>query len=755
MVWAAVLFLMASCAGKHDERALYLDASVRTEKRVKDLMKRMTLEEKIGQMNQCVGLNHIDESQAGLQEEELKRNTAQAFYPGYLKEDIADLTRKGKIGSFLHVVTLEEANQLQQLAMESRLGIPLLIGIDAVHGCGLVSGTTVYPTSIGMASTFDPELVYVSSRQTALEMRALGMHWTFAPNVEVARDQRWGRVGETFGEDPLLVSLMGARAVQGFQGDNGLEKDLVLSCAKHFVGGSQPLNGTNGAPTDVSERTLREVFFLPFQACVDVGVSTFMMAHNEVNGIPCHAYDWLMQDVLRKEMGFKGFIVSDWMDMERIYDLHRTAVSRKDAYAQSVNAGMDMHMHGPDFVDIMLQLVKEGVVPVSRINEACKSILELKFKLGLFENPLVDPSAPAHTVLKEEHVQTALEAARKSIVLLENNGILPLKDGGRYKKVFVTGPNADSQGIMGDWTFPQPKENVVTFLQGLREVAPQTHFTFLDQGESIRYMDPDKVQLAGEMARRADLNILFVGEYVNRKDWNNKTSGEDVERGNLRLAGLQEELVKNVLDSGKPCIVVLNNGHPLAVEWIAQKADALVEAWEPGMKGGTALAEILYGYVNPSGKLPVTFPRSTGNILSVYNHKPSHYYHPIVMENPRPLYEFGYGLSYSTYVYNNLQTSGFEKDVLEVSVDVTNVGAMAGEEIVLLYMRDDYASVTRPVKELKAFTRVALEPGETKTVQLQVHKEQLALWGRDNRWVVEPGTFTVMVDSLVTSVLLP
>ena len=349
---------------------------------------------------------------------------------------------------------------------------------------------------------------------------------------------------------------------------------------------------------------------------------------------------------------------------------------------------------------------------------------------------MVDPSAPAHTVLKE-HVQTALEAARKSIVLLENNGILPLKDGGRYKSI-CNRAQCRFTGYYGRLTFPQPKENVVTFLQGLREVAPQTHFTFLDQGESIRYMDPDKVQLAGEMARRADLNILFVGEYVNRKDWNNKTSGEDVERGNLRLAGLQEELVKNVLDSGKPCIVVLNNGHPLAVEWIAQKADALVEAWEPGMKGGTALAEILYGYVNPSGKLPVTFPRSTGNILSVYNHKPSHYYHPIVMENPRPLYEFGYGLSYSTYVYNNLQTSGFEKDVLEVSVDVTNVGAMAGEEIVLLYMRDDYASVTRPVKELKAFTRVALEPGETKTVQLQVHKEQLALWGRDNRWVVEP-----------------
>ncbi len=748
------LFFAASCSGGSGDNPPYMNPDLSVEKRVADLMKRMTLEEKIGQMNQCVGLNHIDESQAGMTEEDLMRNTAQAFYPGFLKEDIAQMARDGKIGSFLHSVTIGEANELQKLAMESRLRIPLLMGIDAVHGCALVSGTTVYPTSIGMASTFDPELVYISSRQTALEMRAIGMHWTFAPNVEVARDQRWGRVGETFGEDPYLVSLMGEAAVKGFQGDEGLEKDLVLACAKHFVGGSQPVNGTNGAPTDVSERTLREVFFPPFKACVDAGALTFMMAHNELSGIPCHAHPWLMQDVLRGEMGFEGFVVSDWMDMEHIYDLHRTAVSVEDAYAQSVMAGMDMHMHGPAFVPAMMKLVAEGVIPESRIDQSCRRILEMKFRLGLFENPFFEESAVDQVLLKAEHVQTSLDAARKSIVLLENNGILPLTDGGKYKNVFVTGPNADSQGIMGDWTFPQPDENVVTFLEGLKSVAPQTRFTFLDQGESIRYMDPEKVRRAGMMARNADLNIVFVGEYVNRKDWNNKTSGEDVERGNLRLPGLQEELVRNILDSGKPCIVVLNNGHPLAVEWIARQADALVEAWEPGMKGGIALAEILYGHVNPSGKLPVTFPRSTGNILSVYNHMPSHYFHPIVMENPMPLYEFGYGLSYTTYEYANLQSGGFKDGALEVSVNVTNTGSRAGEEIVLLFMRDDYASMTRPVKELKAFTKVSLNPGETKTVKLEVRQDQLKFLGADGKWRVEPGTFTVMVDTLFATVEL-
>ena len=749
------LIFAASCSGGKADNLPYMDPSQDVEKRVTDLMKRMTLEEKIGQMNQCVGLNHIDESQAGMTEEDLMRNTAQAFYPGFLKEDIAQLAREGKIGSFLHSVNIGEANELQALAMESRLRIPLLMGIDAVHGCALVSGTTVYPTSIGMASTFDPELVYISSRQTAKEMRAIGMHWTFAPNVEVARDQRWGRVGETYGEDPYLVSLMGSAAVKGFQGDEGLEKDLVLACAKHFVGGSQPVNGTNGAPAELSERTLREVFFPPFRACVDAGVETFMMAHNEIEGIPCHTNAWLMQDIIRKEMGFDGFIVSDWMDMEHVYDLHRTAVSVEDAYAQSVLAGMDMHMHGPGFVPAMLKLVEDGVVPVSRIDQACRRILELKFRLGLFENPFFDIAAVHQTLRKEEHVQTALEAARKSIVLLENNGILPLADGGKYKNVFVTGPNAHSQGIMGDWTFPQPDENVVTFLEGLRMVAPKTQFTFLDQGESIRYMDPEKVRRAGEMARRADLSIVFVGEYVNRKDWGNKTSGEDVERGNLNLPGLQEDLIRNMLGSGKPCIVVLNNGHPLAVEWIAQQADALVEAWEPGMLGGIALAEILYGVVNPSGKLPVTFPRSAGNILSVYNHMPSHYFHPIVMENPMPLYEFGYGLSYTTYRYDNFTTDTFSDGTLEVQVDVTNTGSVAGEEIVLLFMRDDYASMTRPVKELKAFARVALEPGETKTVRLNVSREQLKFWTRDRGWITEPGTFTVMTGNLFAQVTLP
>lgn len=746
-LFVALVAILASCAGpSSNNKVIYLDTSADIDDRVEDLISRMTLEEKIGQMNQCVGLHHIDESQAGMTEEELRLNTASAFYPGYSQDDIAQLARDGKIGSFLHAVTVGEANELQQLAMESRLRIPLLMGIDAVHGIGLVSGATVYPTSITMASTFDPQLVYESSRQTAIEMRAMGMHWTFAPNVEVARDPRWGRVGETFGEDPLVVSLMGAASVKGFQGDNGLEKDLVLSCVKHFVGGSQPINGTNGAPADLSDRTLREVFFPPFEACVDAGALSFMMAHNELNGIPCHANSWLMQEVLRKEMDFKGFIVSDWMDIEHLYDLHQVATSNKDAFGQSVLAGMDMHMHGPEFVPAMLELVTEGVVSEQRIEESCRRILKIKFQLGLFENPFFEVEEANKVLACPEHVNTALEAARRGVVLLENNGILPLKDGGKYKRVFVTGPNANAQGVMGDWTFPQPDDNITTFLEGLQEVAPQTQFTFLDQGASIWKMDPEKVAKAGVMAQQADLNILFVGEYVNRKDWANKTSGEDVERGNMNLPGLQEDLVRRVLDSGKPCIVVLNNGHPLSVEWIARRADALVEAWEPGMKGGQAVAEILYGKVNPSGKLPVTFPRSTGNILAVYNHTPSLYFHPIVGENPMPLYEFGYGLSYTTFKYDNLKVgTPNEQGVISISVDVTNTGDVSGEEVVLLYVRDNYASMARPVKELKDFTRVTLDAGQTQTVQLSVAQEQLQFIGQDGAWRFEPGLFTFMV----------
>lgn len=740
--------LLALATGCSDgEPPIYKDPARPVERRVADLMKRMTLEEKVAQMCQWVGLEHMRAAERDLTEEELRTNTARGFYPGITLQDVERMTREGKIGSFLHVLTTREANYLQELAQQSRLQIPLLIGIDAIHGNAQVCGTTVYPTSIGQASSFDPALVEEICRQTALEMRATGSQWNFNPNVEVARDPRWGRVGETFGEDPYLVSVMGAASVRGYQGDGLKSTDNVLACMKHFVGGSQPVNGTNGAPADLSERTVREVFFPPFKAALEAGAFSLMTAHNELNGIPCHANEWLMRDVLRGEWGFEGFVVSDWMDLEHIHDLHRTAEDNREAFRQAVDAGMDMHMHGPQFYEDVIALVGEGKISRRRIDEACAKILEAKFRLGLFENPFTDEKKTAEVLFNPSHRATALEAARKSIVLLTNDGILPL-DRNRYKRVLVSGPDADNQTILGDWALPQPEENVVTVLQGLRSTAPQVQFTLVDQGWNIREMNPERVRKAVAEARRSDLAILVVGEYSLRNRWDDKTCGEDCDRSDIALAGLQQQLVEEVIATGVPTVVVLVNGRQLGVEWIVGHASALVEAWEPGSFGGQAIAEILYGAVNPSAKLPVTIPRHVGQVQMIYNHKPSMYFHPYAIGPSTPLFPFGYGLSYTQFAYDNLQVSSPRMSAsgcVDVTVEVTNTGACAGEEIVQLYIRDEYSSVTRPVIELKDFARVHLAPGDTETVKFSLPASKLSFLDKHLKPVVEPGDYLVLV----------
>ena len=742
ILFATAMVITAACSG--DREPLYKDASAPVEKRVEDLLSRMTLEEKVGQMNQFVGLEHIRKNEATLSEEDLRNNTANAFYPGFSADSVAEWTREGLVGSFLHVLTIEEANYLQSLAMQSRLAIPVIFGIDAIHGNANAPDNTVYPTNIGLAGTFDPDLAYRIARETAAEMRAMNMHWTFNPNVEVARDPRWGRVGETYGEDPYLVSVMGAETVKGYQGD--LSSDDVLACVKHFVGGSQPINGTNGSPTDLSERTLREVFFPPFRKGVEAGAMSLMTAHNELNGIPCHSNEWLMEDVLRGEWDFKGFVVSDWMDIEHIHDVHAVAENIKEAFYQSIMAGMDMHMHGVYWNEYVCELVREGRIPESRIDESVRRILGVKFRLGLFEQPYADEATTMNVRLCPEHRQTALEAARKSIVLLKNDGLLPL-DAKKYRRVLVTGINADDHNILGDWSADQKPENVTTVLEGLRMISPETDFVFVDQGWDPRNMSPAKVSEAASVARTCDLNIVVAGEYMYRGRWTERTSGEDTDRSDIDLVGLQNELIQKVAASGKPTVLVLISGRPLGTEWAAEHLPALVNAWEPGMYGGQAIAEILYGKVNPSGRLAVTIPRSAGQIQMIYNHKPSQYFHPYAVTPSTPLYPFGYGLSYTDYEYSDLTIDKTEIPAdgsVKVSVNVTNTGDMAGDEVVQLYIRDRFSQVTRPVKELKDFARIHLEPGETRTVEFTVTPDKLMFLDKHLKPIVEPGEFIVM-----------
>lgn len=764
------------------QKEIYKDPSQSVERRVEDLLSRMTLEEKVGQMNQFVGIEHIKANSTVLTEEDLKTNTAQAFYPNTTVEDVENWTKQGLIGSFLHVLTLKEANYLQQLAMQSRLQIPIIFGIDAIHGNANAPDNTVYPTNINLACSFDTAMAYKIARQTAKEMRAMNMHWTFNPNVEVARDPRWGRVGETFGEDPYLVMLMGEKTTLGYQGNlynvatgktglgssAGITNEDVLACAKHFVGGSEPINGTNGSPADLSERTLREVFFPSFKRNIvgldgtkntdglsgghGVGALSVMMSHNELNGVPCHTNEWLMTDILRKEWGFKGFVVSDWMDIEHVYDLHRTAENLKEAFYQTIIAGMDMHMHGIYWNEMVVELVKEGRISEKRIDESVRRILTVKFALGLFEQPFADESESMKIRLNNEHRATALESARNGIVLLKNTAasasstpLLPL-EAGKYKRIFVTGINADNENIMGDWSSQQKDENVITILEGIKQIAPEgTQIDYVEQGWDPRNMPQEKVDEAVDKARNADLNIVVAGEYMMRFRWTERTDGEDTDRSDIDLVGLQNDLIKKIIASGKPTVVILIHGRPLGVEYAAENATALIDAFAPGMYGGQAIAEILYGKVNPSAKLAVTIPRSVGQLQMIYNHKPSQYFHPYAVKPSTPLYPFGYGLSYTTYEYSDLKANVDKNGKGTVEVTVKNTGSRDGVEVAQMYIRDVVSSVTRPVKELKGFARIPLKAGESRTVTMDVTPEKLGCYDLKMKWGVERGEYEIML----------
>ena len=746
----AIMAITMNAMAGTKEQPIYKNPKASIEQRVNDLLSRMTLEEKVGQMNQLVGIEHFKQNSASMTAEELATNTASAFYPGVTVKDMEDWTRCGLVSSFLHVLTMEEANYLQKLNMQSRLQIPLLIGIDAIHGNAKCKGNTVYPTNIGLASSFDVDMAYKIDRQTAEEMRAMNMHWNFNPNVEVARDARWGRCGETFGEDPYLVTLMGEATNKGYQRNLDNAQD-VLGCVKHFVGGSYSINGTNGAPCEVSERTLREVFFPPFKAAIQQGGDWIvMMSHNDLNGVPCHTNSWLMTDVLRKEWGFRGFIVSDWMDIEHCVDQHRTAANNKEAFYQSIMAGMDMHMHGSEWQTAVVELVKEGRIPESRIDESVKRILTVKFRLGLFEHPYSDAKTRDRVINDPEHKRTALEASRNSIVLLKNkNDLLPL-DAQKYKKVLVTGINANDQNIMGDWSELQPEDQVWTVLRGLKRVSPTTDFKFVDQGWDPRNMSQAQVNAAVAAAKDCDLNIVCCGEYMMRFRWNERTSGEDTDRDNLDLVGLQNQLIQRLNETGKPTIVVIISGRPLSLRYAAEHVPAIINAWEPGQFGGQAIAEIIYGKVNPSAKLAMTIPRSAGQISTWYNHKRSAFFHPAVCTDNKPLFPFGYGLSYTSFRYSDLKLSkqiipNDGKTQIIASVTIENTGQRDGVEICQLYINDLVSSVSRPVKELRDFLRVGLKAGEKRTVEFTITPDKLAFYDLNMNPIVEAGEFEVMI----------
>jgi beta-glucosidase len=625
-------------------------------------------------------------------------------------------------------------------------------------------GSTSFPQAIGLASTWDPELVKQVFTAAGDEGGSRGADQVFTPVLDLARDPRWGRTEETYGEDPYLVSRMAVAAVTGLQGDTfNINRHHVVATMKHYAVHGQPEGGTNTAPGNYSERIIRENFLVPFEAAVKEGhVGSVMASYNEIDGIPSHINHWLLDKVLRQEWGFNGFVTSDGDGLQMLVNTHHVAATKGDAARLALAAGVDYDLSDGSVYRTLLEQVKQGIVPESQLDRAVARVLATKFRLGLFENPYVDPDSAERTTNSAEHRQLALKAAQKTIVLLKNDkNTLPL-DLSKLKTIAVIGPNGDGLHLGG---YSRGPSHSVTILQGIQErvgnkakvvYAEGCRFTNKHQDwhgwfdNDVELVDPktqaDKIKEAVEVAKRADVAILVIGENesTNREAWAENHRGD---RDSLDLLGAQNDLVKAVVETGTPTVVLLINGRPLSINYIAESVPAILEGWYLGQEGGTAAANVLFGDVNPGGKLPITFPHSVGDLPDYYNHKPSAN-RSYAFSTREPLFPFGYGLSYTTFKFENLRIEPKEIQpggTAKVSVDVSNAGSREGDEVPQLYIHQKIASVTRPLKELKGFQRITLKPGEKKTVEFTITPDALSMLNTDMHKVVEPGEFEVMV----------
>ncbi|HKY60441.1 MAG TPA: glycoside hydrolase family 3 N-terminal domain-containing protein [Gemmatimonadota bacterium] len=692
---------------------------------IDSLLGLMTLEEKLGQLAQYSARWNPD-----------------LDVPEATPEHL-EMVREGRVGSFLSLYGAGLTEELQRIAVEeSRLGIPLLFAHDVIHGF-----RTIFPIPLAEAATWDPETVERAARVAAVEATGAGVHWTFAPMVDIARDPRWGRIVEGSGEDPYLGSVLARARVRGFQGLDPADPTTLLATAKHYVAYGGAEGGRDYNTVDVSERTLHEIYLPPFRAAVDEGVVSVMAAFNEIGGVPMHAHEGLIDGLLRERWGWEGVLVSDYTGVLELIQ-HGVAADSLGAGILALEAGVDVDMMSGIYGEKLAEAVRSGRLEEAEVDEAVRRVLLAKARLGLFEDPYryADPARERAVTLTDEHRRAARETARRAIVLLQNDGTLPFrKDGGT---VAVIGPLADDRDApLGPWAGAGRAEDVVTVLAGIREAVGQDAVRFA-RGAGIEEKDTTGFAEAVRLAGAADAVVLVLGE-------SRQISGEAASRHTLDLPGVQLELAERVLAADRPTAVVLMNGRPLAIPWLAENAPAILETWFLGTETGPAVADVLFGDVSPGGRLPVSFPRAVGQVPIYYNRKNTgrppgeEKYTSKYLELPStPLYPFGHGLSYTTFEYGEPTLSSptmSAVDTLTVSVDVTNTGDRTGDEVVQMYVRDLVRSATPPVMELKGFERVTLAPGETLTVAFPIAIEDLAFYDADGWWVVEPGTFAVMV----------
>lgn len=747
----------------------YKDPSFSIDVRLSDLLSRMTLEEKVGQLLCPLGwemyeIHGNEVCPSGKFKQLIKERNVGMLWATYRADP---WTKKTLANGLNPEMAAKAGNALQKYVMENtRLGIPMFLAEEAPHG-HMAIGATVFPTGIGMAATWSPELVKEVGQVIAKEIRSQGGHISYGPVLDLTRDPRWSRVEETFGEDPVLSGTLGASMVDGLGGGNLSQKYATIATLKHFLAYAVPEGGQNGNYASVGIRDLHQNFLPPFRKAIDAGALSVMTSYNSIDGIPCTSNHYLLTQLLRNEWKFRGFVVSDLYSIEGIHESHFVAPTKENAAIQSVMAGVDVDLGGDAYTNLC-HAVQSGQMDKAVIDTAVCRVLRMKFEMGLFEHPYVDPKIAAKTVRRKEHIELARKIAQSSITLLKNeNSILPLSK--MINKVAVIGPNADNRyNMLGDYTAPQEDSNVKTVLDGIITKLSPSRVEYV-RGCAIRDTTVNEIEQAIEAARRSEVVIVVVGG-SSARDF--KTSyketgaavaeegsvsdmecGEGFDRASLSLLGRQQELLESLQKTGKPLIVVYIEGRPLEKNWASEYADALLTAYYPGQEGGNAIADVLFGDYNPSGRLPISVPRSVGQIPVYYNKKAPRN-HDYVEVSSSPLYSFGYGMSYTTFEYSDLQVVQKSARCFEVSFKVKNTGKYDGEEVSQLYMRDEYASVVQPMKQLKHFERFHLKKGEEKKVTFVLTEEDFFLVNYTLKKVVESGNFHLMIGAASNDIRL-